>query len=262
MVRLPKGKGPHILIYDIEIGPALGWFWGGRLYDVNILKVKQDWYMLSFSYKWFGDKRPTFVGIHQDPKFKPWSTNDEYVAKRLHALFDAADVTLAHNGDSFDTKKANSRFDLNGLGPPSPYQTIDPVKIYRKKFGHNSNKLNELSKMYGHDGKENHDGLETWFGYMAGIKKHIKTMKRYNDKDVEELERLYNRVLPWIDNHPNYGLWNNTDKPVCPNCGSHHVIRNGMRYNNTRAYQRWLCRGCGYSPTSTTQVGGSTTQLK
>lgn len=34
--------------------------------------------------------------------------------------------------------------------------------------------------------------------------------------------------------------------PVCPECGSHGVWKDGLRYNGGKAIQRYLCRKCGY----------------
>jgi len=79
-------------------------------------------------------------------------------------------------------------------------------------------------------------------------------MERYNKQDVNILEKVYKRMLPWIKNHPNYGLYTDNTRPVCRNCGRSTIIKKGIEYTQTGKYQRYKCRGCG------THLRGSTMQ--
>jgi hypothetical protein len=68
-------------------------------------------------------------------------------------------------------------------------------------------------------------------------------MREYNCQDVILLENLYDRLLPWIQSHPNHGL--HTHGTVCTNCGSKHVQRRGISRTGVGVYQRWQCTDCG-----------------
>jgi DNA-directed RNA polymerase subunit RPC12/RpoP len=70
-------------------------------------------------------------------------------------------------------------------------------------------------------------------------------MKRYNIMDVRILERYYKKVLPWIKNHPNWGVYLEEDRPTCRNCGSTKVVKKGLERTNTMTYQRYKCGSCG-----------------
>lgn len=55
---------------------------------------------------------------------RDFKTYHDFV-KSLQELLDSADVTIAHNGGSFDDKMANRFFVIEGLLPPKPRKTID-----------------------------------------------------------------------------------------------------------------------------------------
>jgi hypothetical protein len=69
-------------------------------------------------------------------------------------------------------------------------------------------------------------------------------MKKYNIQDVRLLEKLYKRLLPWIKNHPNQGVYSGT-KGVCKVCSSKSLKKNGFEYTGVGKYQRYRCNSCG-----------------
>jgi hypothetical protein len=81
-------------------------------------------------------------------------------------LFDETDVIVAHNGDRLDIKKSNAWFIAYGLKPPSPYITIDTLKIARKYFAFASNKLSDLSRFLKVGKMLEHTGIALWFDCM------------------------------------------------------------------------------------------------
>lgn len=238
----PPEDGPAILIYDIETAPGLAWVWGA--YDQNVIAMEQDWYALSVAYKWLGSDELDFISIVDDPKFKPDTDDDYYVVSALHQLFELADVTVAHNGDRFDRRKSNARFLFHGFDPPSPYQTVDTRKEAAYNFANFSNGLQELGRLHGLGEKLPNTGFQLWRACMAGDPKAWATMEDYNRQDVLLLERLYRKLLPWINRHPNRALIQN-EKDACPRCGaSDGFIRNGIRHTSVSAFQAWKCRNC------------------
>ena len=242
--------GPAILIYDIETAPARNFTWSA--YQTNIIDVDTDWYMLSFGYKWLGQKGGHFVGLLDDPDFFPDTTNDKYVAIRLASLFDRADITVAHNGDKFDVKKGNSRFVFNGYGPPSPHQDIDTLRESKRYFSEYKHTLADLGRLYTRERKLKTIGFELWRECMRGNPEMWAEMEKYNRQDVTTLERLYLKIRPWIGSpgkkaHPNLGLWD-LGNLVCPKCGSRDVVRRGWHRTTVSEYPTIQCKSCkGYS---------------
>lgn len=231
---------PKILLFDLETAPSLGWVWAK--WETNVLDFEQEWYILSFVAKWKDGKYitcalPDFKGYTKHPE------NDKQLVKKLWKLFDEADVIIAHNGDNFDIKKANARFAYYNMKPPSPYKTIDTLKVARRHFSFTSNKLDDLSKYLGYGRKLVHTGFNLWQRCMKGDPKAWKKMVRYNKRDVELLEKIYLHFRPWIDNHPNLNLLNDTTR-TCPNCGG-VIKRQGFRISRVSKFQRYKCMSCG-----------------
>ena len=216
---------------DIEISPTELYTYG--YYDPTVLGVKKEWEITSFSVK-------------QNNKFITHSVrnySEEELLRQLWDILDNASIVIAHNGDKFDVKKINSRFIKYDMTPPSPYKTVDTLKVARKHFGFTSNRLDDLGEFMGVGRKQN-TPKNLWLQCINGDTKAYKILEKYNEKDVRLLEKIYYRLLPWIDNHPPLG--GDADSPmVCPNCGSEHLQRRGTARNKTREYQRYQCIACG-----------------
>jgi RNase_H superfamily len=235
-----------ILLLDIETAPNLSYVWG--MWEQNVIEVEQHWYVLSFSYKWFGQKKintcalPDFVTYHKSKE------DDSSLIKALHCLLNEADVVICHNGDRFDIRKSNARFIVHALPPPSPYKTIDTLKIAKKHFAFDSNKLDSLGAYLGVGRKIAHTGYRNlWLQCMAGDPVAWAKMRRYNERDVQLLERVYMRLRPWASTpsqHPNLTLW--TRDAGCPICQCKKIESKGWRYAPTGRRRRFLCHGCGH----------------
>ena len=232
---------PKILLFDIESAPSLGWVW--EKYETNVLDFVNEWYLLCFAAKWLDGKMMTYA-LPDFEGYKPGSENDKKLVKRLWELFDEADILIAHNGDNFDIKKANARFAYYNLPPPSPYKTVDTLKVARRYFNFTSNKLDDLGNHLGYGRKLAHTGFHLWKGCMSGDKKSWKHMVEYNKRDVVLLEKLYLHLRPWIQNHPNTSIL--AEKPDgCPNCASLNLQRRGWGINKTGRYRSYFCKDCG-----------------
>lgn len=241
---------PKILFYDIETAPALGYAWGK--WKQNIIDFERGFYMLSWSAKWKDGKHIT-KGLIDYKGYKKDKENDKKLVEELHRLLSEADILVHQNGDRFDIKKCNSRFIIHGMKPPTPVKTVDTVKVARKYFGFESNKLDDLGKFLGVGRKTRHEGIDLWFDCMAGDSKSWGRMKRYNQNDVILLEKVYNKMLPFITNHPPYGIFVNSGE-VCPNCGSKELQSRGYAVNKTSKYRRFQCQSCGVWGRSTKNI--------
>lgn len=248
---------PKILLFDIETAPNLAWCWGK--YEQNVLDYVSEWYMMSFAYKWLGDKE---VHCHSLPEYKAYKKDkedDSELIRDLWDLFSKADVIIGHNSDSFDIRKANARFIYHGLVPPQPYKTVDTKKVAKQHFYFNSNSLNDLGKHLKLGKKVPTGGFSLWQGCMSGDSKSWKTMVDYNKQDVTLLEKIYNRLRPWIRNHPN--IAGHLDGEHCPKCGSDHLQSRGFSRTLSAIYRRFHCQNCGGWSRVTTSEKGSRTKV-
>ena len=214
------------------------------MYEQNVIDLKTSWYMLSFAAKWQGEKSVTTYALPDYHGFKKDKEDDSKLVKELWKLYDTADIIIAHNGDRFDLKKSNARFIKHGLTPPSPYKSIDTLKIARNKFAFVSNSLNDLCKYLGVGKRLPHTGFHLWRGCMLGDKKSWKLMRRYNAQDVVLLERVYLKLRPWTTTHPNMNMYSGHD--ACPTCESKNVQRRGIRVAIKKKFERLHCQECGH----------------
>jgi uncharacterized protein YprB with RNaseH-like and TPR domain len=230
-----------ILFIDIETAPSLGWIWGK--WQQNVIDFKTDWYILSVGWKWLGDEKVQVLGLDDFPRHKRNSEDDKALVKHIWKLIDQADIIIAHNGDDFDLPKINTRFLTHKLPPTSPYKTVDTLKIARKVFKFDSNKLDDLGRYLGIGRKIPHTGFHLWKGCMSGDPESWRKMKEYNGHDVELLEQVYELVKAWDTKHPqiNQGL---TANEACPTCASKNVQRRGFSYTLLRKKQRFQCLNC------------------
>ncbi len=231
-----------ILLFDIETAPNLSYVWGK--WEQNVLAVEQHWYMISFAYKWLGEKTTYVMSLPDFKEYKKDKTNDEPLVKELWKLFDQAEVIIAHNGDAFDIKKSNGRFIKYRLEPPSPYKTVDTLKVARKYFKLDSNKLDDLGDYLKIGRKLRTGGFNLWLDCIKGDMKAWKYMTDYNKQDVVLLEKVYYKLRAWNQSSPNMNLilggFTN-----CPTCGSQYTQKNGTRMTRVGLYQRWHCGNCG-----------------
>ncbi len=185
--------------------------------------------------------------------FRDWSDKD--FISLIYTMVDTADAIVHYNGKSFDMKHLNREFLLAKLDPPSQYMNIDLLSTMRKNFKFASNKLEWTSIQMGYEGKVQNRGMQLWLDCMAGDKSAWREMKKYNIQDVRLLEDMYDALLPWIKNHPNWGLYVDKDKNrVCTNCGSTNVKLNGVERTKVRTYQRYKCLRCGTPLRGRTQL--------
>lgn len=223
--------------------PIIATVWGK--YEQNFVWSIQDWYMFCFAYKWLGDKQTHVISIDDFKGYKPGTEDDSQVVKKLWELFDEADIVVAHNGNSFDQKKSQARMILNNLPPPAPYKQIDTKLVARKHFNFTSNKLDDLGEYFKLGKKLDTGGYDLWKQCMAGNRKSITKMKRYNKQDVVLLEKVYLHMRPWMNVHPPLGIMN--DRPAsCDNCGSDKMHSHSKRsYGKTGYKRRFKCYDCG-----------------
>ena len=233
---------PKVLLIDIETFPIIAAVW--TLHEASAVWVESDTFLASFSAKWVGSKTKTYTLPDYHGYRKYTDKDDKPLVRDLWMLLNEADVVIAHNGDRFDIKKINARLAVHGFPPPSPFKTIDTLKIARNVFKFDSNKLDNLGR-YLHEGRKlPNTGAALWRGCRDGDRKSWRTMRRYNPQDVELLWRVYKRLRPWAKSHPNLSLYD--DRPGCPVCRSRRVKKEGFKYTIKTKRQQFKCLDCNH----------------
>lgn len=226
-----------ILHLDIETAPNKVYCWGLWNQNVSINQIVEPGYTMCWAAKWDDNREVMFDSLFKSPEID--------MLMKMWQLLDEADAVVHYNGEKFDIPTLNREFIRYGLAPPSPYHHIDLLRVVKKRFKFPSNKLDYVAQTLGLGAKTQHSGMELWKGCMDNDPKSWKIMERYNKQDVRLLPKLYRELLPWIKNHPNHALYETSDRPVCPNCGSKKVKKNGTETTLTMKYQRYKCTCCG-----------------
>jgi DNA polymerase elongation subunit (family B) len=230
----------RILAIDIETAPNTAHVWGLFKQNIGLNQILETGRVMCFSSKWLNEKgKLQFWSEHKD------GHEDTIIA--AHSVLDDADAVLSFNGQSFDMPTLNREFLKYDLPPPSPYRHIDLLQVAKRRFRFTSNKMAHLAEELGVTLKESNRGHQLWIDCMNGDKKAWKEMETYNKGDVTTLAELYEKMLPWIDTHPNHALYSveNPEDPTCTNCGSIDVHRHGVQRNKTHSYLRYQCNDCG-----------------
>jgi uncharacterized protein YprB with RNaseH-like and TPR domain len=209
--------------------------WGLWQQNVAINQLVSSSYTLCWAAKWLDDDKVYFDSV---AKSKP-----KMMLHSIHRLMDEADAIITYNGVKFDIPTLNKEFLLHGFAPPAPYKQIDLLMTCKSKFRFPSNKLDYVSQVLNVGSKVKHEGHELWVQCMAGNKAAWKRMQEYNEQDVVLLERVYKKILPWIDKHPNRATAE--EGVCCPNCSSIHYQRRGTHVTTTQKYIRYQCQDCG-----------------
>lgn len=234
-----------IVLIDIETSPILGYTW--TTFDANVLRVVEPFKIISVAWKRLGEEKVQCRAISDYKDYKPGVVNDKQLVTDIWSVLDKADIVAGHNSDSFDLKKLNARFIINGLDAPSSFDTIDTLKIAKKFFKFDSNSLGSLGLYLNEGAKINNGGFDLWVRCMAGDKEAWKKMKEYNIQDVVLLEKIYLRLRPYMGNdHPNVNLisGNSANDLACNVCTSTDVQKRGYSYTKTGQKRRYQCSSC------------------
>ena len=245
-VHSPKAMPTNakILLLDIETAPLKSYTWG--IWNQNIYPMDQiisDWFVLCWSAKWLFQKKVTSGKLNHEELA---SEDDSRIMTDMWRLIEQADIVITHNGDKFDLAKLNTRFLIQGLKPTMPYQSIDTLKVVKHKFAFTSNKLDYICMKLGLRRKTDTGGFDLWKRCANNDMSALKEMAKYCDNDVLCLEELYLYIRPWINNHPNMGLFITEDNCSCPNCGGLDLTDTGGKYRTqVSEYTAVRCDNCG-----------------
>ena len=225
---------PKVLFLDLEVAPTIATVWGLFNQNIGITQITGNSEVLTWAASWMGEDHVLYSSLAMSPKAR--------LIEDMHKLLCEADYVVTYHGDGFDLKILNKEFLELGLAPPTPYKSVDLLKVVRRNFRFTSNKLDYVSQKLGLGKKIEHRGHQLWLDCMAGSKQAFKEMSEYNIQDVVLLEKLFDKLTPWIKSI-NYAQF--SGEYVCPHCGGTHLQKRGHRVTTAGKYIRLQCQDCG-----------------
>lgn len=236
-------SGPLILSYDIECAPALAWTYDLWPRAIGIDQIVEHPKVISFA-----------AQMEQDGKRRAMVFKSEYhdsreeMLKTLWDLMDQADYVMGWNNKGFDDPYVMGEFSLEGLGRPSPFQSLDLMKVEKKHFRLLSRKLDYAAIRYLNDRKDGVNALRMWLdikdaersGDESRLKRLWSTFRKYNKKDVSLLWDVRDQFLPWIDDL-NFNNFSEDDELRCAKCGSRTLHKRGLYRTGVSVFQVYRC---------------------
>lgn len=229
----------RVLVIDIENSPNIAHVWGLWNNNVSLAQLQESQEVISFAAKWLGEKEVLFYSNHHD--------GHAAMIQAAYDLVNEADLIVGYNSQSFDMKHLHTEFVKAGFAPPKPYKNVDLLHAVKKAFRFPSNKLDYVVQTLKLGAKTAHTGHVLWVKCMAGDPKSWALMRKYNMQDVVVTEKLYYRILPWIEKHPHIGMYMDTTHDRCPFCGSAKLVLDpdATAKANVTTYNLYSCAECG-----------------
>lgn len=240
-------KPPKVILYDIETLPLLTATFSLYPDSIGHDNIISDWSIINICWKEL--QKPTIYStsiLDDKEAFEKDVNNDLVVIKKIRDVFEDADIIIGHNSKRYDTKRLNTRLIYWGLEPlPSGLHQVDTLQEIKKIAAFSSNRLDYLGKFLLGEGKtETSKGL--WLRVLKGDRKAVKEMVDYCKKDVQLLEDLYLKILPYTKSHPHLGAMDGNDKNyTCPKCGGEEFMSKAIRYTTTGVKKvQKQCKAC------------------
>ncbi len=203
---------------------------------VDYKSIVRDRAIICICWKFEGDRRVNDL---------TWNArqNDKAMLKEFIPILDSATETVMHNGDRFDLPWIRGRALVHGLAMRPDYTTVDTLKLSRKQFNFPSNRLDALGGQLLDERKLQHSGLKMLRDIvLEKFPKSMKQMVAYCKQDVLLLEKIYNKIAPYIKPTTSVAKYASD----CPSCGS---SRTGSHKFSKRAtgmiHVGFRCKDCG-----------------
>jgi len=187
---LPTTKvNPKVLFYDIETSYNIVKSWrvgyNMTIQPGDIIKERK---IICVSYKWLGED--VVYNWHWDH-----IQDDFELLVNLIEVLNQADLIVAHNGDGYDLPWIRTRALQHGIPMRPNYKQFDTLKVARRKFNFNSNKLDYISEYLGFGNKIKTD-MSLWDDIiLRHSDEALLQMIEYCNKDVVLLEKVYNKLV-------------------------------------------------------------------
>ena len=228
------------LYFDIETSPNIGLFWSaGYKQKIDYSNIIKERAIICICYKWEDEKQ-----VHS----LSWDKNqsDKKLLQEFIKVANEADELVGHNGDKFDLPWVRTRCLYHRVDLFPRYTTIDTLKLSRRQFRFNSNRLDYIASFLG-IGKKIKTDFNLWKDIVLNkCEKSMAKMIEYCKQDVKLLEQVHKELRLHDTPKTHYGVLLNGDKRTCPECGSNNVIISKTKITaaGTKHIQ-YQCKDCG-----------------
>ena len=205
---------PKRLFYDIETSYNIVKAWRiGFNINLNMEDIIQERAIITIAYKWEGEEDVTVLS---------WDKGcDKKIIEDFIKVMAEADELVGHNLDRYDTKFIMARALKHNISVLPKYQSTDTLKLAKKHFMLNSNKLDYIAQYLGIGHKTKHRGMSMWDDIiLRNDSKALDEMIEYNIQDVHLTEQVYHKLMEYSLPKVNHTSKQTGVTHSCPECGS------------------------------------------
>ena len=235
----PKVWKPKRLFYDIETSYNIVKSWRiGFNINLNMEDIIQERAIITIAYKWEGEEDVTVLS---------WDKGcDKKIIEDFVKVMAEADELVGHNVDRYDTKFIMARALKHNISVLPKYQSTDTLKLAKKHFMLNSNKLDYIAQYLGIGHKTKHRGLSMWDDIiLRNDSKALEEMIEYNIQDVFLTEQVYHKLMEYSLPKVNHASKQTGDKHICPQCGNSHAELHKTYISGSGVKTRLMvCKNC------------------
>ena len=239
VIKEYKPWKPKRLFYDIETSYNIVKAWRiGYNINLNMDDIIQERAIITIAYKWEGEDDVTVLS---------WDKGcDKKIIEDFVKVMSEADELVGHNVDRYDTKFIMARALKHNISVLPKYQSTDTLKLAKKHFMLNSNKLDYIAQYLGIGHKTKHRGLSMWDDIiLRNDPKALEEMIEYNVQDVFLTEQVYHKLMEYSLPKVNHASKQTGDKHTCPQCGSDHAELHKTYISGSGVKTRLMgCKSC------------------
>jgi DNA polymerase elongation subunit (family B) len=228
------------LFFDIETSPNLVFSWNvGRKISIDYDNIINERAIICVCWKWEGEDK--VYSLNWD------KGNDKKLVEKFSQVINSAQEVIGHNSIGFDEKWLRTRCLFHGVSLSPKFNSIDTLKLSRKGFRFNSNRLDYIGKYLGLGKKEDTGGFSLWKAIvMNNSREALAKMIHYCKNDVILLEKIFQALNPYVESKTSKGIALGGTKVDCPECGSKNIQYRGysVTLGGSRK-RRCQCQECG-----------------
>lgn len=228
------------LFFDIETSYNIVKAWrAGYKLNISPDDIINERAVICVCWKWEGESK-----VHS----LKWNKGDD---KQLLIDFvkvmNQADEILAHNGDRFDIKWLRTRCLYHKIKMHPKYISIDTLKMAKKYFLLNSNKLDYIGQFTGVGKKMETGGLKLWDAIILdNDNKAMDKMIKYCKVDVIRLQQVFDQINPYSEPKSHMGVLKGNSRCSCSSCGSKNTYkRKSVITASGLKHVQLQCQDCG-----------------
>ena len=227
------------MFWDIETSPNIVSSWRiGYKINLSAENIIKERSIICICWKWEDEEEVFHLRWDKD------QCDKSMLIKFVKELQKAHEI-IGQNSDKFDEKWIKTRCIFHDIPAMPKYKSIDTLKIARKTFNFNSNRLDYMGKYLG-VGQKIKTEFDLWTKVIFNKdKKALDFMVDYCKQDVLLLEQVYKKLQKYSEQATHKAVALGGERWECPHCTCEEVKIENTRYSKSGiATTQMICKSC------------------